>query len=369
MSTQTITYDLDVAGAAVGRIDWKKQTDGLFNKTAMLAMMKKQYGAKMGEDWSGGETEAVPITVRTHSSSTGMRTGTEGANTTVQSTKEQLLFRIGRVIRPVMVNINEAQAAPDQADFNQRFERRYVEARASAEREYNQHVIAGGIGAYELSGPNPYSSINGIDRTYGFLEEDAVGSQTRTIGGFSKATYAATAPGVQNAVADVASSFSTAGIAQMRSLRSYILQYGPNADESALYMLMTRAAFDNYNRTLSGREMYINEKDRNGGFITQAFGKVQIAIETYMPISTTYGGTASNTNKMSGAILNPMSIYPKWAKPMNVGGTPVPGGRFERSGIVKLSNQYVWSMEIHIAGNLFISNFADHGLLLNGETW
>lgn len=369
MSTQTVTFDLDIANAYVGRVDMKNRTDGLYATTSALDMFTKAFGAKMGEDWGGGELDIIPMTVRTHSTSTGLAVGTETINPTAQSTKEGIQFYLSRVVRPVFVNIVEMQNTMDQAGFNEFLAERFTEAKMSAMREYNQHVIAGGVGPYESAGRTGYGSINGIDRTYGFLEEDAVGSQTRTIGGFSKATYAATALGTQNAVADVANSFSTNGATQMFALRNYIRQWGPRGKGKGCYMLMTLQAHDNYQRVLQGRSLYTSEKDADAGWNPIMFGDTPLYIETYLPISTQYGGSASNTNKMSGVIWNPKAIFPKWSKPMKIGPTSVPGGRFERSDFRQFQSQLVWTAEIHVAGQLEISNWADNGLLLNAETW
>jgi len=339
MSTQTLTYDLDIAGAYVGKVDRQSQTDGLYATTSMISAFKKGWGEKMGPDWTAGEVETIPMTVRQHSTSTGLAVGTESINPVVQSTQEGIQFRHGRVIRPVMFNLVEVTNTMDQGGFNEALAQRFVEAKMACMREYNQHVVAGGVGAYENAGTG-YFSINGIDRTYGFLEEDAVGSQSRTIGGFSKATYAATALGTQ---------------------KGYLA-------------LLTIQAFDNYKRTLQGRAMYTSEKDIDGGWVPLVFGDCPIFVETYLPISTTYGGSASNTNKMSGVIFHPKSIFPKWEKSMTISGgqggsIKVPGGRFERSDFRQFQNQYVWSAEIHVGGQLMIHNWANHGLLLNAETW
>lgn len=373
MSTQTLTYDLDIAGAYVGKVDRQSQTDGLYATTSMISAFKKGWGEKMGPDWTAGEVETIPMTVRQHSTSTGLAVGTESINPVVQSTQEGIQFRHGRVIRPVMFNLVEVTNTMDQGGFNEALAQRFVEAKMACMREYNQHVVAGGVGAYENAGTG-YFSINGIDRTYGFLEEDAVGSQSRTIGGFSKATYAATALGTQNAVADVASLFSANGSAQMFALRQYIRQWGPMGTQKGYLALLTIQAFDNYKRTLQGREMYTSEKDIDGGWVPLVFGDCPIFVETYLPISTTYGGSASNTNKMSGVIFHPKSIFPKWEKAMTISGgqggsIKVPGGRFERSDFRQFQNQYVWSAEIHVGGQLMINNWANHGLLLNAETW
>lgn len=368
MSTQTITYDLDVANAFVGKIDMQARTDGLYATTSTIDVFTKAFGAKMGPDWTAGEIETIPMTVRQHSTSTGLAVGTETINPVSSSTKEGIQFRQARVVRPVFVNIVEASSTMDQGAFNTFLADRFVEAKSAAMREYNQHVVAGGVSAYESAGQG-YNCFNGIDRTYGFFEEDAVGSQTRTIGGFSKGTYAATALGTQNAIADVASSFSTNGAVQMFALRNYIRQWGPRGKGKGCYMFLTLQAHDNYQRVLQGRSLYTSEKDADAGWNPIMFGDTPLYIETYMPISTTYGGSASNTNKMSGLIWNPKAAYPKWLRPMKIGSDSVPGGRFERSDFRRFQSQLVWVAEIHIGGQLEINNWADNGLLLNAETW
>lgn len=374
MSTVAPTLSIDQAGVYAFNMDRKRKVDGYHLNLGVFEAWTKAFGTKMGQDVdNGAQVTMLPITVRTHATSTGLQTGNETLNLNVQSTNEGMQFRIGRVVRPVAFNITEIDQCGDQATLNDFVKDRFDMTRASMMREAAQHIVAGGVTAYENNVPvvGATYSLNGIDHaTYGFIEHRAFGSQTNVLGGFSKATWASR-PQTQNIVMDVSSSFSTNGLNQMFALRTRMKKYMRNPGN--WYALITEAAMNNYKRGLTPNERYMKESDLNGGMTPLMFGDVPLFVEEYLPISTTYGGSTSASNKASMMVFNAKSFYPKWGKAGSVaaGGTTVrlPGGRFEFGGLRQLPTNLAWATEMHARFNLWTEGFAELGVLLNAETW
>lgn len=376
MSTWAPTLSFDQASSrAALKINSDKAIDGYQLQLGVFAAWKKAYGEKMGVDASDVQVEVLPITVRQHANSTGLQTGTETLDLNVQSTDEVgPRLRMGNVVRPVVVNQVELRQCGDQAGLNEFLLKRYKMTKASCEREAARHIVAGGVAVYESCVPSEGAmySLNGIDHaTYGFIEHRAFGSQTNVLGGFSKATWS-DRPQTQNIVMDLSSNFAANGLSQMYALRTRMRKYMRNPGNN-WYGLITEAMFNNYKRALGSQERFLKESDLNGGWMPMAFGDVALYVEEYMPISTTYGGSTSNTNKASMFIFNAKSFYPKWAKGMSVamGGetSKVPGGRFEFGPGRRLPQNVAWATEINIGFNLMAEGFAEFGVALNGETW
>lgn len=376
MSTWAPTLSFDQASSrAAIKIASDKAIDGYQLNLGVFASFKAAFGEKMGVDASESQVEVIPITVRQHANSTGLQTGTETEDLNVQSTDEAgPRFRVGRVVRPVVINQVEMAQCGDQAGLNEFVLKRYKMTKSSCEREAARHIVAGGVAVYEACVPSEGAvySLNGIDRsTYGFIEHRAFGSQTNVLGGFSKATWA-DRPQTQNIVMDIGSNFAANGLAQMYALRTRMRKYMRNPGKY-WYGLITEAMFNNYKRALGSQERFLKEADLNGGWMPMAFGDVALYVEEYMPISTTYGGSTSNTNKASMFIYNAKSCYPKWAKGMSVsmGGesVKVPGGRFEFAPGRRLPNNVAYATEMNIGFNLYSEGFAEFGVCLNGETW
>lgn len=367
MSTTSVSLSIDQAFNYAFNVDRKAQQDGLHLNSGFLSAVKKALGEKMGGDWTGGEVLGIPFTVRVHSQSTGIATGSEMPVLAVQSTQEMIQFRLGDVIRPAIVNQAEMRTISNQAGLNEMVSKRYQECMAAAEREFVQHIVAGGIASYENSVAGGSSfSLNGIDRSYGFFEEDAVGSQTRTIGTFSKGAWASV-NGSQNQVGDITSSFSTAGNDKTYSVITSVKKRAQQATK--LGAIATEAFINNYKRTLLPQERYNDGKAPNAGVRAEMFGDVPFYVEEFMPISTTYGGSASNTNKMSALIIDFNCVFPKWAPAMSIDAAKIPHGRFGRGPMEKVANQQAWASMLRVAHALCISRWNTSAVLLNGETW
>lgn len=374
MSTFAPTLDFDEAfnGSVMFH---KSYIDGYGLNLGVMNAAKKAWGSKMGQDWSGAQVEVIRMAVRKHSTPTGFQTGNETFNLNVQSTDEGIQFRMGTVGYPIGVNLAEAMACGSQAGLNEFLQRRVEMVRKNAERELAQHIVAGGVTAYENCVPVVGSmfSLNGIDHaTYGFIEHRAFGSQTNVIGGFSKATWASR-PQTQNTVMDVSSSFSSNGLAQMFALTTRLAKYAQYGGNEPYYGLMTEAAFNNYKRAVQTNERFVSEKDVNGGWVPMAYGNILLQVEEYLPISTTYGGSTSASNKASMFVFHPKAVYPKWAPAMsltlNGEGEKIPEGRFGLSRARRLPTNWAFAAEMRVGLNMWVERFASLGVLLNAETW
>ena len=368
MSTGTLTFSIDQANEYIGVMDRKNYVDGKFLNLGAMNAYRKHYGQKLGEMWTGPEVVSIPMAVRVHSSSTGFQNGAQTINLATQSTDEHIQFRQGNVVRPITVNVAELTACGTQDAVNRFLADRVKNVRLDAEREYNRHQVAGGVAAYELSGTLPWNSFNGIDHsTYGFFEDRAFGSQTNTIGGFSKATYAATAKQTQNIFADVNGAFSTNGMTQVFAGITKLNKYSMYKDGRAI--LCTEAFQNNLKRALAPQERFMSEKTLDGGWRPATFAGMDLYIEEYMPVSTTYGGSASATNPMSALLFNANTVWPVWSPAIKVDDMTLPDGKFGLGTFRRLPEQYAWASEIRIAGGTKIKSWADAMVVIDAEVW
>lgn len=368
MSTGTITFSIDAANEYVGAVNRKLYTDGFHLNLGMMAMWRQLYGAGLGKPWTGPEVMAIPMAVRKHSVSTGLANGAQTINLSTQSTDELIQFYQGQVIRPITVNAQELQACGTQDAVNRFVADRTSMVELDVEREFNRHIVAGGVSAYENSGRAAWNCFNGIDRSYGFFERLAFGSQTNVIGGFSKATWASV-PQTQNIMVDVANSFSTNGLAQVFAGLTKLQKYTLFPAQKGIAGLVTEAFMNNYKRALAPSERYVSEKDLDGGWRPSVFGGVQLYIEEYLPVSAAYGGSSSNTYKMSALFVNANQVFPVWSPAMKVDDMMLPEGKMGLGTFRRLPEQYAWASEIRVAGALTIRSFADALVVIRGETW
>jgi hypothetical protein len=159
--------------------------------------------------------------------------------------------------------------------------------------EMNRQILAGNSATLTNLG-----TLNGFVAG-GFLEAETVGTQSNTVGGISKTTYATT-NGWQNQAVDVAGAFGTNGILAMQS--AYQRANARAALGEVDLVLLSEAGLANYRRALFAQERYVDSKTLDGGRMSLAFGGAMVEQDLELGFAGT--STAFGAGFMTGYQIN-----------------------------------------------------------------
>jgi len=174
-----------------------KYTDNLYNRVALLNAIK-EAGGEMTEE--GGAYIQVPIGLFAHSAITQHSTGYEPVSMSLSDNMRSATYNWCHFTAPIgLTKKDELENRGDKAKV------KILDARVQSvfgmlEREYELQVLAGS--STVLTELNTFEGVVGT----GWFEENAFGTQTNTVGGLSKATYATA--NWQNQIVDAASALS-----------------------------------------------------------------------------------------------------------------------------------------------------------------
>ena len=218
---------------------------------------------KLGKrESTGGERIQIDWETNRHSQATRLTTGYEVINVTGQKVGTPGFEDWGEVVYPIISANREEWKNRGMAKRLDILERRtsvtWHQARQDAQRAYLQ----GGVSGWEDITP-----INGFDDTTGFLEDAAVGSQSNTLHGLARSSFA-TLPGFQNQVYDCAGSFSANGLIALDEVTSYIQELaGEGGTKLRGYMSIEFG--NNLKRASRTYERFYSEKEWDGGKLIQ----------------------------------------------------------------------------------------------------
>lgn len=326
MAGTTVSLSIDPEWFAAAALSYDRTvTDGLYLKTGFLTAHQKVWGDAGKPYWPGGPRYVLPITVDTHSNLTATPTGTEALDMTVKQSLAEFVYSPAYTQAPIVISGLDRRITGGQNQILDLWKQRSDTVGSYMVRAAVQHWVAGGVAG--LADAN-WNSINGIDRTYGFLEAAAVGSQTRTVGGLSKSTYA-TVAGLNNYYYAGGGSFSSTGLAGLFDVQRRLFQRA--MDQSGIFLLASNNGFQFVSRAVQAQQQYVNDADDkpgNAGRLVYKYGPFQMYPEEFMPVSTTYGGSSSATTPMSFAFIDFKSLHLVFGQPVPDPDMPMPSGYF-----------------------------------------
>ena len=249
------------------------EVDELFQKVPFLDNCRKHGGIEF-ED--GGIKIQRPLALQLHSSITQLQTGYEPVNLAVSD-----------VLEPAIYNWADFTAAIVKI-----VEARMRSVMGMLRRELNKQILIGT--STVLSDVNTLNGDVG-----GFLEAEAPGSQTNTVGGVSKATFSGT-PGWQNQIADCGAAFGTSGILAMQAASIKASSVAPMGEINTI--ILSEDGMANYRRSLFAQERFINEKTLDGGRMQVAFGGAVVEADPQLNYTITAG--TFNGKPITGYMLN-----------------------------------------------------------------
>ena len=265
------------------------EVDELFQKVAFLDNCKKNGGIEY-ED--GGIKIQRPLSLAEHSSITQLSTGYEPVNLAVNDVLKPAVYEWCDFTAPIVITKKEEMENNGEKAIVKIVEARMRSVMGMLRRELNKQILVG-----TSSVLTEMNTLNGD--VGGFLEAEAPGSQTNSVGGVSKAAYQTT-PGWQNQLADAGGAFGTDGILAMQAASIKASSVAPMGEINTV--ILSEKAMANYRRALFEQERYINEKTLDGGRMQLAFGGAVVEQDAALDYVLTAG---SNVGKpISGYMLN-----------------------------------------------------------------
>lgn len=308
------------------------ETEALYQNTAFLSNARKMGGFKIEE---GGSKISVPLDLIEHSVSTAHTTGYEPITTVAQGTLVSASYDWALVSSTISISEKELLENRGEKAIVKILDTRSRSVMRRMGRELNTRIIAGSTG----------TAFDAVGSLNGYLEAVARGSQTATVGGVSKATYAAS-PGWQNAFGDVAADFSANGLAKMRSIQTDILLRGSRGPCDLI--ILSEAAMNNLRSALFSQEQYVSEKDLDGGRQVMTFGGSKVDLDLAMP-----------TASISGYFLNFNGLYLAVQD----------GADFAVSPFVDLQGYLAKQAKVVWMGQLVAEHLGSQGVLHDAETY
>ncbi len=274
MATGTITVDNKYLTTTLHTLV-KDAADQLHRKLSYFDACKSKFGEGK-PTWDGGAVILEPWLIDEHSDPTAISTGYETINLNVRDVDVAAQFTWFTAIMPVVIAGQEERINRGPGAVASILERRKDAVMGGFHRKFVRQTFIGDVAQF-----SDLNTWNGVDYSTGFLEEDAVGSQTNSIGGLSKSTYASL-PGAQNQRYDAAGSFNSNGIAAMIHINQKIrarhpMNMGPDA------WFMSEAFSQNMKRSLQSYERYVGGADGvDAGKLYAVWDGVPCYTETYM---------------------------------------------------------------------------------------
>ena len=349
MATTALTIGNELLSTTM-HIVMKEWRDNVHTSTAFLEAQARVHGEGKPVQ-AGGTRIVIPLGFGEHSKTTRMQTGYERIDLSVEDVFVPAVYDWAHVVRPIAISSEEELVNQGDAAILSILESRVKMTANALKREYVKQIVQGSV-----TGWDDWGTLNGVDSTSGFLEQDAVASQTNSVGGVAKSSYQ-DKTGWQNQVYDGAGSFNSNGLAGLYDMMVEINSVSPSGNPSVI--LASRSGFKNLKRALSASERYIDTAKLDGGRVSQTWDGVPIDVEYYMPDSGGTTGTAGD-NEVSFYMLNLNDIYTLWD----------PKGFFDLGDFETVSGEYdVRAAKLRCRGQLVAKHLGSSGLAIGLDTF
>lgn len=328
----------------------KEETDALHIQSSWFEAAEKKFG-KGKPVWDGGDILIEPITVAEHSQMTPFVTGYEPVNLSVTDTEVPIQWLWFSGVMPIVISKTEEMQNSGPNALVKIVDRRAKNVMAGFKRKFVKQTLIGGISGFSL-----LNTLNGVDSTSGFLEENAVGSQTNSIGGFSKSTYA-TLPGGNNQAYDCLNSFNTYGLASLAYINTKIQPRRPEGGKHTAW-LFSEAFNQNVKRSVQAYERFVGGGGEkvDPGKMYSLWDGVPCYTEVYMPNA----GTTTTATPISAYALSMEHCKTMWH----------PEGFFKVDEFVDgRPTQAIRAALVWVMCQNTINHFGSQGVIVKGDTF
>ena len=351
-----IQYDIL---ASTLRILRDREVDNTFRTIPLLEAVQRAGNVEMVD---GGQKVDHPVILAEHSNITQLATGYESVNLAVKDALRTASFDWCDFVAPVVITEKEQLSNKGPRAIIRIAEARLKSVMGMLKREWCKQTVTGNstvlsdLNTLNGEGVNAAGAwgATAAASTTGFLNRQAFGSQTNTIGGIAKASFTGS---WQNQMADItagggAANFASDGLKKMSNLMINTQLYAPEGEIDMI--LASPISYELYRNELTAQERYTSAqqtKDLVGKLILQYNG-ASMYIDNGLGFTTAAGGQAVSMYFLNSKLF---SVY--FDK----------DAHFEMSDMERISGYAAAASNIMVRTQLAISHLAGQGILLNGE--
>ena len=270
--------------SSTARARSKKALDNLFETVPLLDHIQKAGGVEI---INGGQRITRAAILAEHSNITQLATGYEAVSSSVADVLRSPEFEWCDFVAPIVITKKEELSNKGERAVISIADARMKSVLGMLKREWELQAVRGTSTVL-----TEMQTLNGIDNTTGWLEQNAFGTQTNTVGGLGKNTYAAS--NWQNQAFDVqagggaGTGFSNLGLQGMTELMIQTQIYAPEGTVDLI--LASPASYRLYKSVLQQNERYMpKETVLDGGRLALAFNGALMYVENNLGT-----GTAAN---------------------------------------------------------------------------
>lgn len=366
----TTTLTLDSDWLAAGTVAYNSEiVDGLRIKSGFWQMLTDVWGDAGKPYWPRASRWISDIRIGTHSEITATPSGAESLVMTTNQVDAQFVYSPAYSQAPIIISGLDRRVTGEGRDkVVELWQERMDAVHGNMWRKFIQHLVAGGVAGFADAN---WNSLNGVDRPYGFLEAAAVAAQSRTVGGLSKTTYAGI-PGLNNRYIAGSGGFSASGLTSMQAMDTEIKKRAD--DSTTIAWCLSTNAYNFIKRATLPLERTIQSKGSkdgvDAGLPVRLFNGVSVFVEEYMPVSTTYGGSASASTPVSAYALDFKQIYVRFGQAARDQAGAIASGFFGVTdpALVDGSRDQVAAKK-QLFGQLVASSLFTSGIVSGLETW
>jgi hypothetical protein len=330
------------------RILLDEEVDQLFRATPLLKMMKEKGGI---ETYDGGQKLDVPLILEEHSSITQLSSGYEPVNLAVKDSLRNASFEWCDFVAPIVLTRSEELSNKGERAIVSILEARMKSVMGSLQREVEKQLVANSSTILtNLLSLNGHNGTNAGGATTGFLEDGAVGAQTNTVGGLSKATF-------ERLNNQYATSGGTLSIADMTNLYISCQINSPNGRGPDL-IICSQDYFATYKGLIqANNERYIDDSVLDAGRLSLMFSGAALHVDPFLGSTVQNGaGTDPTGDSIIGAyFLN--TDYIKLAFDS--------AAQFEMDDFEHVSGYASRSANIYTRMQIYFTHLASQGLHVN----
>lgn len=290
----------DAEFADTALLQMRESADGNYKKLALLDGFKSALGdGKPSED--GGSVLVEPVQFGDHSQVTEMITGFEPITLAVSDTLKGATYYWHRSVMPIVLSQFEIDKNSGKSKVLDKIKETTGNVLGAFMRKVEQHLLAGGVAGF-----SQLSSLNGVDYTTGFLEENAYSAQGNVIGTLPKATYNVY-PGWANQAEDCFGSISSGGYAALTNFQIKAQNRSPFGGTKSFFVA-SEAFQGGMIRVLNANRLLGSEETIDGRPKFIKWAGAPIYSSPYMPAS----GTTTTATPISAYGIDPECIHPTW---------------------------------------------------------
>tara|TARA_Y100001937_G_C7134334_1_gene339147 strand:- start:470 stop:1531 length:1062 start_codon:yes stop_codon:yes gene_type:complete len=346
-----IQYDIL---ASTLRILRDREVDNTFRTIPLLEAVQRAGNVEMVD---GGQKVDHPVILAEHSNITQLATGYESVNLAVKDALRTASFDWCDFVAPVVITEKEQLSNKGSRAIIRIAEARLKSVMGMLKREWCKQTVTGNstvlseLNTLNGEGVNAAGAWGAAAaaNTNGFLNRQAFGSQTNSVGGISKSSFTSS---WQNQVADAGNNFGNNGLKSMSNLMINTQIYAPEGEIDII--LASPLSYELYRNELTAQERYTSAEQTKDivGKLILMYNGASMYIDNGLGFTTAAGA-------------KPVSMYFLNSKLFSVYFDK--DAHFEMSDMERISGYAAASSNIMVRTQLAASHLAGLGVLLDAE--